>query len=94
MLAVPNIAAEDAPAILPAYGFARFQFPFRNALFMLAWGHDFKYADCSIWECAEALRTGEPQNEAKHGGDLFVLAKGCRKILRLPVAAAERSLQS
>ena len=28
------------------------------------------------------------------GGDLFVLAKGCRKILRLPVAAAEQSLQS
>jgi sugar lactone lactonase YvrE len=28
------------------------------------------------------------------GGDLFVLAKGCRKILRLSVAGAERSLQS
>jgi sugar lactone lactonase YvrE len=27
------------------------------------------------------------------GGDLFVLAKGCRKILRLSVADAERSLQ-
>jgi hypothetical protein len=27
------------------------------------------------------------------GGDLFVLAKGCRKILRLSVAATERSLQ-
>ena len=27
-------------------------------------------------------------------GDLFVLAKGCRKILRLSVAGAERSLQS
>lgn len=27
-------------------------------------------------------------------GDLFVLAKGCRSILRLSVAAAERSLQS
>jgi hypothetical protein len=28
------------------------------------------------------------------GGELFVLAKGCRKILRLSVAGAERSLQS
>ena len=28
------------------------------------------------------------------GGDLFVLAKGCRKILRLSVAGAERSLQT
>jgi len=28
------------------------------------------------------------------GGELFVLAKGCRKILRLSVADAERSLQS
>ena len=28
------------------------------------------------------------------GGDLFVLAKGCGKILRLSVAGAERSLQS
>ncbi len=28
------------------------------------------------------------------GGDLFVLAKGCRKVLRLSVATAERSLQS
>jgi sugar lactone lactonase YvrE len=28
------------------------------------------------------------------GGDLFMLAKGCRKILRLSVAGAERSLQS
>jgi hypothetical protein len=28
------------------------------------------------------------------GGDLFVLAKGCRKILRLSVAGAERGLQS
>ena len=28
------------------------------------------------------------------GGDLFVLAKGCRKILQLSVAGAERSLQT
>jgi hypothetical protein len=28
------------------------------------------------------------------GGDLFVLAKGCRRVLRLAVADAERSLQS
>jgi sugar lactone lactonase YvrE len=28
------------------------------------------------------------------GGELFVLAKGCRKVLRLSVAGAERSLQS
>jgi hypothetical protein len=27
-------------------------------------------------------------------GDLYVLAKGCRQILRLSVAEAERSLQS
>ena len=32
-----------------------------NALFMLAWGHDFKYADCSIWDCAEALRAAGAQ---------------------------------
>ena len=27
-------------------------------------------------------------------GDLYVLAKGCRRILRLSVAGAERSLQT
>jgi hypothetical protein len=27
-----------------------------NALYMLAWGHDFDYANHSIWDCAEALR--------------------------------------
>ena len=26
---------------------------------------------CCAYDRTEALRTGEPQNEAKHGGDLF-----------------------
>jgi hypothetical protein len=65
-----------------------------NALYMLAWGHDFKYASHSIWDCAEVLRAAGARYALcmDEGQDVFqCFIPNIEEVKKFREAEAERS---